>query len=369
MLLSYRRLAWLVGAARTGALRGLVPAFAFGATVALFGAGSASAGSSCDRFAGPRGHDHGRGSAGRPFRTAQRLANSLRPGQRGCLLSGVYNEDLRFNHGGFAGAPITLSSAPGHHASIVGRVYIPKTSSYVRVVDLRLDGRNSRNLPSPSVDSANDQFLYDDVTDDHTGICFMLGSSGGYGAAVHALLAHNRIHDCGLLPPTNHQHGIYAGNTYGARIVDNIIYNNADRGIQLYWNAQRTTIAGNIIDHNGMGVDISGASGFASSHNLIVNNVITNSTVRADVGSWWPQGNALGVGNLVAGNCVFGGRWTIDGRSGGFTAIGNLRLNPRYADASAGDYRLPSESRCARILVAAPLANAHRYGLIDRAPH
>jgi parallel beta-helix repeat protein len=286
--------------------------------------------------------------------------NSLRPGQKGCLLSGTYYEDLRFNHGGAAGAPITLSSAPANYASVVGRLYIPRTSSHVHVVHVRLDGRNRSDLPSPSIDSANDQFLYDDVTDDHTGICFMLGASGGYGVAVDTLLAHNRIHDCGQLPPTNHQHGIYAGNSYGARIVDNLIYNNADRGIQLYWNAQWTTIAGNIIDRNGEGIDISGASGFASSHNLIVNNVITNSTVGADVGSWWPAGNALGVQNLVASNCVFGGRWTIDTRSGGFTAVGNLHVNPHYADAAAGDYHLPPGSRCARVLVAATLASARR---------
>ncbi len=82
-----------------------------------------------------------------------------------------------------------------------------------------------------------------------------------------------------MLPATNHEHGIYVANSVGARIIDNVIVDNADRGIQLYWNAQRTTIAGNIIDHNGEGILISGDYGYASSDNLIINNVITDSVV------------------------------------------------------------------------------------------
>jgi hypothetical protein len=188
------------------------------------------------------------------------------------------------------------------------------------------------------------------VTNDHTAICFELGASGSYGQAQHTILVRNRIHGCGALPPTNHQHGIYVANSVGAEIFGNLIYDNADRGIQLYWNAQRTTIAGNIVDRNGEGIIISGETTSASSNNLIVNNLITNSTVRADVESWWPNPNLKGTGNLVTGNCVHGGRRTIDTRNGGFTAKGNLRARPRYVNARAGDYRLRGPFGCAQVL-------------------
>ena len=68
----------------------------------------------------------------------------------------------------------------------------------------------------------------------------------------------NRIHDCGELPAANHDHGIYVGNAAGRSIRDNWIYDNADRGIQLYPDADRTAITGNVIDGNGQGVIFGG---------------------------------------------------------------------------------------------------------------
>ncbi|HEY3727558.1 MAG TPA: NosD domain-containing protein [Solirubrobacteraceae bacterium] len=311
----------------------------------------------CRWFASPNGADRARGSAAAPFRSVQRLVNRLRPGQTGCLLSGTYPGNVSFYRGGRRRRPITLRSAPGAHATIEGRIYIARSANHVNVDHLRLDGRNDQDLPSPTVDSAYDQFVDDDVTNDHSAICFSLGSGGGYGQAVDALIEHDRIHGCGVLPPTNQEHGIYVANSIGARIIDNVIYDNADRGIQLYWNAQRTTIAGNVIDHNGEGIIISGDYGFASSHNLIIDNAITNSTMRADVESYWPDPAHKGIGNLVVGNCIDGGRLGIDHDSGGFTARRNRYVNPLYADPAVGNYIMRASSPCASVLARAA-ANA-----------
>ena len=68
------------------------------------------------------------------------------------------------------------------------------------------------------------------------------------------MIERNRIHNCGQLPPTNHHHGIYVEASDGARITDNWIYDNADRGIQLFPDAQGTYVARNVIDGNGQGV-------------------------------------------------------------------------------------------------------------------
>lgn len=252
-----------------------------------------------------------------------------------------------------------MTSAPGERATIIGRIYIPKSSSHVRVTRLRLDGRNHGDLPSPTIDATGDQFIGDDVTNDHTAICFGLGADE-YGQARRTLIERNRIHDCGVLPSTNHDHGIYVANSVGAQILDNVIYDNADRGIQLYWNAQRTTIAGNIIDHNGEGILIAGDASSASSDNLIIDNIITNSTVRADVESYWPDASLKGTGNVVFDNCVHGGRKTIDSSAGGFLARDNRNVNPRYADAVAGDYRLPTGSPCA-VVIAKAVSSANSY--------
>ena len=90
------------------------------------------------------------------------------------------------------------------------------------------------------------------------------------------MIERNRIHNCGQLPPTNHHHGIYAEATDNARITDNWIYDNADRGVQLFPDAQRTYVARNVIDGNGEGVVFSRTS----ANNVVENNIISNPVVR-----------------------------------------------------------------------------------------
>jgi hypothetical protein len=306
--------------------------------------------STCQRFATTHGSARANGTSKAPFKSVQRLVEALRPGQTGCLEGGTYSADVRFPRGGTRRRPITLRSAPGTRATIVGRMYLPVGANDVHVDNLVLNGFNAARLPSPTVYAADDQFVNDEVFNGHTAICFVLGGDGGYQRARRTLIERDRIHDCGTLPPANHEHGIYVANSVGARIIDNVIYDNADRGIQLYWNAQRTTIAGNIINHNGEGILISGDFGDASSHNLIIDNAITNSTVRADVESYWPDEGFKGAGNLVIGNCVHGGKRTIDQRDGGFVTRGNSDVNPRYADPAVGNYSLLSGSPCAPVL-------------------
>ncbi len=54
------------------------------------------------------------------------------------------------------------------------------------------------------------------------------------------MIKDNKIHDCGRLPRTNREHGIYLGKSRRATIRGNWLWNNADRGVQLYPDAQRT---------------------------------------------------------------------------------------------------------------------------------
>ena len=85
--------------------------------------------------------------------------------------------------------------------------------------DLNLDGTNAGNLSEPDGDRDRITFTGDDVTDNHTSICFGLGSDGGWGTAVDVVIDDNRIHDCGRLPATNHDHGIYVESTRDAVIT------------------------------------------------------------------------------------------------------------------------------------------------------
>lgn len=274
----------------------------------------------------------------------RRLVDSLRSGQTGCLRGGVYVEDVTVSR-----SRIGLRAYPGEHARLVGRLWFPRTVHDDVFSYLTLDGRNTAELPSPSVNGNAIRFVGDEITNENTNICFVLGSS--YGRAHGAVIERSRIHNCGHLPSRNTEHGIYVEDADRTRIVGNLIYDNADRGIQLYPNAQHTLIERNVIDGNGEGVSFSGDSGVASNNNLVQYNVISNSRIRANVESWYPRGNLVGVGNLVRDNCLFRGhQGTVISVAGGFTVASNVISDPLYADVAAGDFHVGQGSLCAPIL-------------------
>jgi parallel beta-helix repeat protein len=305
---------------------------------------------------------------------AQRLFDSLTPGQTGCLHGGRYSENVRVNRGGTSDSNrITVRSFPGERAALHGRFYVPDESNFVTLEQLDFNGHDSPmcgssgdycQLPSPTVNGDDIVFQDNDVTNDHSGICFSLGSTG-WGTAERVIIRRNRIHDCGRMPATNHDHGIYLSDSEHVQILGNVIYDNADRGIQLYPAADNTVVRGNVIDSNGQGVIFSGDGGQTSDNNLVENNVITNARIRFNVESWYPTGT--GTGNVARNNCLYNGRQGNVGAQDGFVATRNLIADPEYVDRGGKDFRLKDGSPCAAVLAgaevpAAPLDPTSRPG-------
>jgi parallel beta-helix repeat protein len=311
----------------------------------------------CRLVAATSGSDRNKGTLARPLRTIQRLADKLKPGQVGCVRGGAYQEEVRINHGGRSAAKrLTIESYGGERATLVGRIYIPRGSNHVTIAQMNLNGRNGAKLPSPTVDSEDAVFSRDDVTNEHTGICFILGSES-YGRAERTVLDGNRIHDCGAEPSHNQDHGIYLSASDGVRITNNVIFKNVDRGIQLYPDAQGTVIEHNVIDGNGEGVLFSG-DGPSSSNTRVKSNLITNSKLRYDVESFYPSGTPAGSNNIVRSNCVFGGAQGTIAAQKGYTATLNKAIDPQYANPAAGNFSIPHGNRCAGLIAAAtPLAH------------
>jgi nitrous oxidase accessory protein NosD len=277
---------------------------------------SSAAAADCDRVASP-----GSGAA------VERLLRSLDPGQIGCLRGGAYRGSIELATRGTAREPITLRSYPGETARLIGRLWLNRKSAYVVIRGLELNGRNRAGLPSPTVNGRHITFVDNDVTNDHTAICFELGHPR-YGTARNVTIRRNRIHDCGRLPPTNHDHGIYVGMARDTRIVRNRIYANADYGVHMYPDAQRTYVARNVIDRNGEGVLFGGTIEVAPRDNLVEHNVITNSRRRYNVESHFVPGGPIGQRNVVRENCIGGGA-RDDGSGGiapqiGFEATDNV---------------------------------------------
>ncbi len=279
----------------------------------------------------------GQGSLGR-------FVRHLRPGAVGCL-SGTFHQSLTIRRGGFH-----LKSAQGSRATIDGVLYVAKTARDVVLARLVL---RSHRTPNVRINGSRITIRGSEITNGHTGICITVGGGFEHWGVAHSVsLLHNRIHDCGRLPPTNHDHGIYVEGAVGTVIAGNLIYDSADRGIQLYPNAQGSRVTNNVIDGNGEGVIFSSESGggeysnsYASSGNIVARNIISNSRLRHNIEAWWA--GPIGTGNIARKNCLWNGaEGNIDLSAGGFVAIANVVAEPEFVNRDAGDFRLRAGSPC-----------------------
>jgi len=312
---------------------------------------TAAAGVTCDRYASPFGSDSGAGSETVPYRTPQQLANSLAPGQTGCLVSGTYSQEvtgpyvLRIARGGAPGAPITIRSVPGQRATLRGIVYVVEGADFVTLSNLDIDGRRPTPDETVSVQVMGEDTIIEDstITNQAQAICMVLGSPG-WGEAKRTVVRRNTFHDCG--GRDNYlEHSVYVEWTVGVLVTDNLFLRSGAYAVHLYPYAQQTTISHNVMVDNGGGVIFAGESGAASSDNLVTQNIITGSFGRPGIHSGW--GGTVGTGNLAKDNCLFNNPKTnVDVSGGGFSARDNVIASPGYRDPAAGDYRLSQAGPC-----------------------
>jgi parallel beta-helix repeat protein len=121
------------------------------------------------------------------------------------------------------------------------------------------------------------------------------------------------------------------------------VFDNADRGIQLYPSARRVRVYENTIDGNGEGVLV----GDGAERNIVTDNLITNSRARWNVETY----NLHGRGNAVLSNCVQASTAAYSHRGGIAPGIEReLRLQSnaaaaiRYANRANGDLRVLAKS-------------------------
>jgi parallel beta-helix repeat protein len=274
--------------------------------VAFGRADNVDAATACDKYVSSGG-------------SVQLLLDSLSSGQVGCLRSGTYSDpdgSLTIKKSG-----VTLTSAPDSRAVLNARIYVPEGVNLVTVSYLKINGTPDK--ANVLIRGDYTKWLNNEVTNAHRhDSCFLVGSNyNGQATASGTVIRNNSIHDCGKLPRTNLDHGIYVSDARDTAILDNHIYYNADRGVQLYPDAQGTLLEGNTINANGQGMVFDGSS----SNNIVRANIISNS---ATYNVYAP--NSGGRGNLVEHNCL----WKPNGTSGVkpnslvFTARNNVVANP-----------------------------------------
>lgn len=269
----------------------------------------------CDYVAAPGGRNRSPGTVRRPFRTIQRLAAALKPGETGCLRGGTYTENPDLFRGGQPGRPVTLRSYPGEQARLNGALWIRSSARYVTVRDMTLCGASgagcsgkfsSGEASSVQVSGDHATFEHDDVSN-ADGICFILGTAPRegprQGPGDHVTIENSEIHNCGSPGQSNLIEGIYDEYASGSVITGNDIYDNSAMGIQLYPAAQYTTFEYNVVWGNGEGVLFGGSDESSSNHNIVTHNVIGHSVVRWNIESNWE--GSVGMGNVADDNCLY----------------------------------------------------------------
>jgi parallel beta-helix repeat protein len=332
-----------------------LPGVASAAGIDPAAAGAVSA-DQCSLVVAQNGSDSNPGTAAAPLRSSNAAVAALHPGQTLCFRDGTYQTTTGLS---IRAANSITTSYPGEHATLLGSLRIERPATGAVVENLTLNGKNPDNYFNPIIYADNAVMRNNEVTNDHTTNCIHLAHYYDEPAPANVVIENNNIHDCGVLPAQNHQHGIYVAASRHLIIRNNVIWNNADRGIQLYTDVKDTQIYGNVINNNGVGLIISGANGETTSDTVVEHNVITNSNIRHNVESWYEGGTEPGTGNVVRDNCIYGvssgsyyaGRNNSGlGDQVGFSASDNTYADPKYADAADGDFTVASSSPCAGIL-------------------
>jgi parallel beta-helix repeat protein len=306
---------------------------------------------SCDLYAAQNGSESAPGTRSRPFRYAEQLIDALKPGQTGCFRDGTYAfGDIEIRTPG-----ITLAGYRNEHATLAGEIKVRPGGAGTTIEGLTLNGASGASDIGPRIYADQVTLRGNEITNDHQSICVSIGRWYSRPPPRGVVIERNRIHDCGALPSTNKDHGIYVSEARGTVIRDNWIYDNTDRGVQLYPDADGSRITGNVIDSNGEGIVFAGTGDEVSSGNLVADNVISNSklgwNVYSNIEGESPQGNVLRHNCLWAGDApsefqADGGVEPSSGAAGDFSATGNVVADPRYADPAGGDYTLAPDSDC-----------------------
>jgi Right handed beta helix region len=283
-----------------------------------------------------------------PYRTFERLAESLRPGMVGCLRAGVYGDGSTtqsIGHGGRAGQRVTIRGYPHEHVTVAGPVFVYPRAEYVTVSHVTVEG--ATNLPTGDKRLALEiwgrRFIFEDsVLTNHSG-----GRSGILIRGDETLIRRDKIYDVGTVGSTfGYAHGIYVAESHNFKIERNWIYDcRVGWGVQLYPHATNGIVAQNIIDGCGAGITIGGDGEVSSRDNRIERNLITNSV---GLGRFNPGTAVAGCcdqspnGNVVIGNVFWANRGgAFDGYRGrSYVERRNISSNPRYVNRARKDFRV-----------------------------
>ncbi len=296
-------------------------------------------------YVSPKGTDTNDGSKAHPFATIQKADEVVTPGATVHVLPGTYTQPVKLITDGTADARITFISDVKWGAKIATTgSQDPWTThaNYIDVVGFDVTSTGSR-------DGIENQGSFIRTIGNHVhnipGGCDSIGGSGIdddiYQAHDDDIIG-NLVDHIGATYPKlcEYVHAIYHSTARG-HILNNIVYDNAGCGINLWHAATGTVVANNLSFGNqehgiSIGTDTGDTGGDLGDNFIVANNIsIDNARLgireRVGVGSHNQYLNNIVYGN---GSAPFG-----DENYGWPPATGNKDLHTMTQDAQFVDYQ------------------------------
>jgi hypothetical protein len=321
-------------------------------------------------YVATNGSDSNSGTQTQPFRTIQKAANIVKPGDTVMVMPGIYSQSVANERHGTASARIRFVSQTKWGAKLhsSGRIIFSNAGNYVDIDGFDIKGVGGiapLNKPSQLAIAnygSHVNILRNNVHDIKVHHCDTPSGIGGNAilTGTHARPATNInvianvVHDNGSAAaacPTGGRgpHGIY--HVHDGIVANNIVYNNRGVGIHLWHEPHHVLVAHNLVFNNGTsGILVGGQEGPAH-HIRVVNNIVIDN-----------QGNGLreagknGTTNQFINNIVFRNRRGNVSLSVA-TNQGTIVADPQFINYQingSGDYRLKSNSPAIRAGITLP---------------
>jgi hypothetical protein len=341
----------------------------------------------------PTGSDTAPGSESRPFRTIQKAADSVEPGDTVLVDDGVYTYSgpndcygkvvVCVSRGGAPDNWVVFRSKNKWGAKIDGEsgkagsgFVVRGGASYVRIQDFEMTGLANADGSAGGIDLF-DGGSHFQVIGNHIHnigrVCANTsnGQNGVFIEADNVLVEANLIHDNGRLTPgqqgcrpsndywKNHDHGIYHDGGDYVTIRNNIIYNIKQGWAIQVWPKSRAhmNIINNTIafgnQHDGkLGAIVMWApseGGMKVSDSTVANNIFYGvKTAAIWMGGGSEEGPMRFANVRISNNIISNGVLLFAEKNiatSGLTIKGNLeKTDPKFVDPAAFDFHLRSDS-------------------------
>jgi hypothetical protein len=309
------------------------------------------------------GSDGGNGSSSLPFRTVQRAADVVKPGDTIIVRDGIYTGGKEyvaiFRRGGTDTAWVTFRSENKWGAKIDGRNYTTGVlfvadANYLRFENFEFQHAKSINMRINSVH--HDIYWYGNKVHDTSrymipcnSSVLTVGNCGGFAGSnsdYNLTWDSNIFYDVGRLYggcpnyDKNHDHGLYL---YGNHItiINNMFYNfEAGWPIVLAPGSNNITIRNNTFSGPNPR-ELGHILFWGEQQNVLIENNIFYQPREAPLRNSYCSGDS----NIVAKNNITTTSEMVKGRKSCISVIGNLvDTVPGFVDAKNHDFRLRNDS-------------------------